>query len=145
MSLTEPTSKMSKSHKSERSRILITDASQDIKAKLGSALTDSIPGISYDPVNRPGISNLLDILSIFDTEGRRPDQIAQEYSDISPKQLKDMVSDAVISGLGGIRERYLELIAANDSYLDRIEAEGARKARKSADETMESVKAAIGL
>lgn len=145
MSLTEPTSKMSKSHKSERSRILITDSPEDIKTKFNSALTDSFPGISYDTAHRPGISNLLDILSIFDGQGRGSTQLAQDYSDISPRQLKDMVSDTVISGLGGIRERYLDLVSNNDSHLDKIEAEGARKARESANETMDIVKAAIGL
>lgn len=145
MSLTDPTSKMSKSHKSERSRILITDSAKDIKTKLGSALTDSIPGVSYDTTNRPGISNLLDILSIFDAQGRGPRQLADAYSDISPKQLKEMVTDAVITGLDGIRDRYLELLAKGDAHLDKIEAEGASKARESAEETMQLVRAAAGL
>ncbi|KAH7140539.1 hypothetical protein EDB81DRAFT_885273 [Dactylonectria macrodidyma] len=145
MSLTDPTSKMSKSHKSERSRILITDSAKDIKSKIGSALTDSIPGVSYDISNRPGISNLLDILTIFDAEGRGSEELADAYRDISPKQLKCMVTDAVITGLDGIRDRYLELLAKGDAYLDMIEAEGARKARANAEETMQSVRAAVGL
>ncbi|KAF4972620.1 hypothetical protein FZEAL_9563 [Fusarium zealandicum] len=144
MSLTDPTSKMSKSHKVERSRILITDAPQDIRAKIGSAKTDSIPGVLYDPSARPGISNLLDILSIFDPEGRNAEQLAHEYSDISPKKLKDMVSDAVIEGMDGIRDRYLELVGKGDEYLDGIEAIGARKARESAEETMQLVRDAVG-
>ncbi|RSL95550.1 hypothetical protein CEP52_012031 [Fusarium oligoseptatum] len=144
MSLTDPTSKMSKSHKAEKSRILITDAPKDIKAKISSAKTDSIPGISYDPATRPGISNLLDILSIFDAEGRQAAQLAEAYSDLSPKQLKEMVSDAVITGLDGIRDRYLELVGKGDEYLDSIEAVGARKARESAEETMQLVRGAIG-
>lgn len=145
MSLVDPKSKMSKSHKSERSRILVTDGPQEIKSKIGSALTDSLPGISYDPQERPGISNLLDILSIFDPEGRDARLLADEHSDLGPRQLKDMVSDAVIGGLNGIRDRYLELTAKGDEYLDKIEAEGARKARQSADETMQLVRSAMGL
>ncbi|KAJ3532920.1 hypothetical protein NM208_g8221 [Fusarium decemcellulare] len=145
MSLTDPTSKMSKSHKSDKSRILLTDAPQDIKVKIASAKTDSISGISYDPATRPGISNLLDILSIFDPEAREPSQLAAANSDISPKQLKDMVSDAVITGMGGIRDRYLDLVGKGDEYLDSIEAEGARKAQASADETMQIVRDAVGL
>lgn len=144
MSLTEPTAKMSKSHKSERSRILITDTPEQIKAKLGSALTDSIPGISYDTATRPGISNLLDILSVFDPEGRSTSQLAADYSEISPKQLKEMVADGVIHGLRGVRDRYLELLD-NDAYLDGVEEQGASKAQQSAAETMELVKAAVGL
>lgn len=145
MSLRDPTSKMSKSDKSERSRILITDEPEQIEKKIASAMTDSLPGISYDPVNRPGVSNLLDIFSIFDTQGRSADRLGQEYGDSKPKHLKELVADAVIRGLDGIRDRYLDLINGSDSYLDNVEAEGARKARKSADETMQIVRSAIGL
>ena len=145
MSLTDPTSKMSKSHKIARSRIMITDSPQDIKSKISSALTDSIPGISYDKNTRPGISNLLDILSIFDTDARSPSQLANDYSDLSPRQLKEMVSDAVISGLDGIRDRYSEFLGSNQSYLDKVESEGARKACESAAETMAIVREAMGM
>ncbi|RFU74174.1 3-oxoacyl-acyl-carrier- reductase [Trichoderma arundinaceum] len=144
MSLTEPTSKMSKSHKAQRSRILITDTPEEIRSKIATALTDSVPGISYDPANRPGISNLLEILSVFDTEKRGPAQLAEVYAQSSPKALKDAVADTLIAGLNGVRDRYLE-VSANDSYLDMVEREGARKAQESAKETMDIVKAAVGL
>ncbi|KAK1243062.1 hypothetical protein MKX07_003690 [Trichoderma sp. CBMAI-0711] len=144
MSLTEPTSKMSKSHPAQRSRILITDTPQEIRSKIATALTDSTPGISYDPATRPGISNLLEILSVFDPERRAPAQLAQEYAEASPKVFKEAVADALVTGLHGIRDRYLEL-SADDSYLDRIEQQGAQKAQKSAEETMDIVKAAVGL
>lgn len=144
MSLTEPTSKMSKSHEAQRSRILITDSPQDIRSKIATALTDSTPGISYDPATRPGISNLLEIFSVFDTERRSPAQLAQAYADASPKIFKEAVADALLTGLQGIRERYLDL-SANDSYLDKIEQHGARKAQESAKETMDIVKTAVGL
>jgi tryptophanyl-tRNA synthetase len=136
---------MSKSHKSERSRILITDSPEEIKAKIGSALTDSIPGVSYDPSTRPGISNLLSILSIFDSHSRTPQQLAEHHYDVSPRQLKEMVSDAVVSGLDGIRDRYRELLDAKNDYLLEVEAEGARRAQKSAQETMKLVKDAMGM
>ncbi|KAM0355382.1 hypothetical protein ACHAP4_007360 [Fusarium culmorum] len=145
MSLNDPTSKMSKSHKSEKSRILITDSPEDIKAKIGSAKTDSIPGITYNQTERPGISNLLDILSIFDPEGRKGVDLAEQYSDISPKQLKDMVTDAVVGGLAGIRDKYLELLDKGDGYLDSVEKIGAQRAQKSADDTMQIVRDSVGL
>ncbi|KAM0395755.1 hypothetical protein ACHAPZ_009256 [Fusarium culmorum] len=145
MSLNDPTSKMSKSHKSEKSRVLITDSPEDIKAKIGSAKTDSIPGITYNQTERPGISNLLDILSIFDPEGRKGVDLAEQYSDISPKQLKDMVTDAVVDGLAGIRDKYLELLDKGDGYLDSVEKIGAQKAQKSADDTMQIVRDSVGL
>ncbi len=145
MSLSEPTSKMSKSAKAERSRILITDDAKDIQLKINSALTDSLGKITYDPAIRPGVSNLLDILSIFDERNRTSAQLAEDYSDLDVKQLKRMVTDAVILGLDGIRDRYVGYLSSNQGYLEKVEAEGARKARKNAAETMVKVREAIGL
>ncbi|EXV03590.1 tRNA synthetases class I family protein [Metarhizium robertsii] len=145
MSLSDPTSKMSKSHKLARSRILITDTPDEIRLKISSALTDSVHGISYDHALRPGISNLLSLFSIFDAEKRSPEQLAQAYSDTHPRLFKDMVSDAVILGLQGIRTRYIKLIDSDTHYLDHVAADGARKALQSAEETMGMVRTAVGL
>src|SRR5690625_1725526 len=145
MSLTDPTSKMSKPHKSERSRILITDTPDEIRAKISSALTDSHAGISYDMATRPGISNLLDILSIFDAQQRTPAELANAYSQTHPREFKGMVADSVTQGLHGIRSRFLELLDSDSTYLDYVEAQGARKARENAEETMELVRSAVGL
>ncbi|KAF5724428.1 tryptophanyl-tRNA synthetase [Fusarium mundagurra] len=145
MSLQNPAEKMSKSSKSPKSRISIIDSPEEIKAKIKAATTDSIPGISYNREERPGISNLLDIMAIFDPEGRKAQELGEQYSDLSPKQLKEMVSDAVIGGLDGIRDRYTELLDKGDKHLDSIEAIGAEKACKSAEETMQVVREAVGL
>jgi tryptophanyl-tRNA synthetase len=145
MSLNDPSSKMSKSNKSERSRILITDTPEQIKAKIASALTDSLPGISYDTKERPGISNLLDILSIFDPETRDPKRLATHFSEISPRQLKDIVAESVISGLKGVRERFMALLDDKGNQLDKIAEFGSRRARESAEETMCLVRESVGL
>jgi tryptophanyl-tRNA synthetase len=145
MSLNDPTSKMSKSHKSEKSRILLTDTPDQIRSKVASALTDSMPGFTYEPDARPGVSNLLDIFSIFDPEGRTATQLATEYHDVAPKEFKSMIADALIQGLSGIRGRYLEILNSDSAYLDRVERHGASKARKSAEDTMQIVRSAVGL
>ncbi|KAG6030375.1 hypothetical protein E4U41_000119 [Claviceps citrina] len=145
MSLSDPTSKMSKSDKTARSRVLITDTPAEIRAKISSAVTDSITGVSYDPAARPGISNLLAILSVFDAQRRTPQDLAQAYSTAHPRLLKETVSEAIIVGLEGVRSRYLKLMEENNDYLDQVEAEGARKARQSAEETMAIVRSATGL
>jgi len=136
---------MSKSNKSERSRILITDTPEQIKAKIASALTDSLPGISYDTKERPGISNLLDILSIFDLETRDPKRLATHFSEMSPRQLKDIVAESVISGLKGVRERFMALLDDKENQLDKIAEFGSRRARESAEETMCLVRESVGL
>jgi len=145
MSLNDPRSKMSKSNKSERSRILITDPPEQIRKKISSAVTDSMPGVSYSTVDRPGISNLLDILSIFDLEGRTASELGKAYHDLTPKQLKALVSDHVVSGLEGFGHRYSKLLRSEQGYLDKVEAEGARKANESAIKTMEIVREAMGM
>lgn len=135
---------MSKSHKSERSRILITDSAEEIRLKISSALTDSIAGVSYDPDSRPGISNLLEICSMFDAHSRSPSDLAHEFVHLTPKMLKECVADTIITGLDGVRSRYCKLMDREDGYLEKVEAAGAEKARKSAEETMDQVKTAVG-
>jgi len=56
-----------------------------------------------------------------------------------------MVSDVVITGLAGFRQRYQELLGSRRDFLDKVEADGAAKARRSAAETMSKVREAIGL
>jgi tryptophanyl-tRNA synthetase len=156
MSLTDPTKKMSKSDANAASRVLITDAAQDIRRKIMRAVTDSQSGfVSYDPEARPGVSNLLEILAIL--EGCRggnkknrtttPGEVARgfEGSQHPLKALKERTADAVAAELRDVRERYLELMGANGGRgLDDLEALGAEKARQSADATMKLVKEAVG-
>ncbi|EEP78326.1 tryptophanyl-tRNA synthetase [Uncinocarpus reesii 1704] len=148
MSLKSPDQKMSKSHTDPNSRILLTDDPETIHKKIKVALTDSEPGISYDPDNRPGVSNLLDILSNFDDTSRlSPAELAQEHKDLSLKSLKEHVAQKVAGHLAPVRERYAELMAdeRGREYLDCVAREGADKAGRNAEKTMKQVKAAIGL
>ncbi|KAK1598808.1 tryptophanyl-tRNA synthetase [Colletotrichum navitas] len=146
MSLQQPNQKMSKSANDPRSRILIIDTPEEIHNKIMSARTDSSNYVSYDPTNRPGVSNLVEILSLFDSQGRTPCQLVETLSQASLKDLKRIVSAAVVQGLNGIRARYFELLSADEGkYLDAVEAQGAKRARLSAEETMTIVREATGL
>lgn len=148
MSLQSPTQKMSKSHKSDWSRILITDTPKEINKKIKSAVTDADNFVSYDLAARPGVSNLLRLLACFDDRGRTPEQLAAEFSavDAGLGVLKKHVAESIIAGLGDIKERYLRLLAEDDgAYIDHVAAEGARKAQLRADETMTIVREAVGL
>lgn len=147
MSLTKPTAKMSKSDPSPMSQISIIDDEQQIRKKFSRALTDSQTStVTYDRMKRPGVSNLLEILSIL--EGRTPTETAAQFDDMQHplKLLKERTADAVIKELAGVGERYRELMTKNDwEALDEIEALGAEKARKNADMMMRRVKDAVGL
>lgn len=149
MSLTQPTTKMSKSDTSPASRILITDEPSQIRKKIMRAVTDSrTDAVTYDPAERPGVSNLLEILTILEGENRAPADTAKDFEN-GPhplKMLKERTAEAVVREMGDVRERYRELLERRDgAWLDEIEAMGAEKARANADVTMKLVKEAIGL
>lgn len=135
---------MSKSDPNQTARVLITDAPGDIRRKIMSAVTDSDNSISYHPRERPGVSNLLDILSVFDAEGRTPQTLAESLETASLKDLKALVAESAVEGLAGVSERFTALMD-DSTYLDSVEADGAARARSRTAETMRAVKDAIGL
>ena len=143
MSLKEPTTKMSKSHTDARSRILLTDSPQEIHKKVKVALTDSEATITYDPARRPGVSNLIEILSHF--EGVTCDELAAQYQSASLRTLKEHVADRITHHLRDIRERYSQIMEDQSSYLDSVAEQGAETAQANASVTMRQVRDAIGL
>lgn len=111
-----------------------------------SALTDSTNSVSYSPEERPGVSNLLQLWSLFDAEGRSPEDLAIACQDMNLRTFKTKVSETIANSLAPIRTRYAELMAENEgAYIDHVEREGAKKARESAEATMVLVREAVGL
>lgn len=147
MSLTQPASKMSKSHPNAKSRILLTDREDVIRSKIKIAVTDSIEGVTYDPEKRPGVSNLLDL--IYHTaypdgiEGGQ-EALARDMAGLSMRAVKDRAADCIESVIKPVREVY-EQVIENDQLLSDVAEQGAQDARTSASKTMENVKRAVGL
>jgi tryptophanyl-tRNA synthetase len=127
------------------SRILLTDSSEELHRKIKKALTDSEPDITYDPVNRPGVSNLIEMLSHFDSNGKTCTELADELRSTSMKSLKEVVATTIDTHLRDIRERYFEIISKEAGYLEGIAEEGALQARANAAITMTAVRTALGL
>ncbi len=145
-SLRDPTSKMSKSATNPKSRITIIDSPDTIRKKLSGALTDSVEGITYQPEQRPGISNLIDIAAAIEEPSSDRHVYAQRYEKMSHKEFKNVVSDILVGALEPIRARYYELeSSAGKQLLEQIGQEGAMKARSIARQTMQQVRASIGL
>jgi tryptophanyl-tRNA synthetase len=146
MSLTNPLKKMSKSDTSPASRILITDSPELIQKKLTTAVTDSSNSVSFDPVNRHGVSNLLSLLSAFDAEGRTAEDLGKVYgSGMGLGALKKLVGEAIGEGLKGFRGEYERVVKEGEGYLEDIERRGARVAEENAEATMVRVREAVGL
>ncbi|RDI82628.1 hypothetical protein Vi05172_g7530 [Venturia inaequalis] len=148
MSLKDPTKKMSKSDPRQDSRILLTDSEKDIQIKVKTALTDSLDGdLEYDSQIRPGISNLIDIwYHLQGPDGESIQDAMKWMRAYNKKALKEHVARSIEKSLAPVRERYQELMSeSNEQYLDDVAQEGAAKALKSANATLEEVKKAMGL
>ncbi|WP_040833712.1 tryptophan--tRNA ligase [Nocardia brevicatena] len=134
--LQDPTSKMSKSASSEAGLINLLDDPKITAKKVRSAVTDTGREIRYDPENKPGISNLLVILSSL-TEipivTLELDYTGRGYGD-----LKSDVADALVEFLTPLRTKVEEYLA-DQGELDRILASGAERAREIAGKTLAQV------
>jgi tryptophanyl-tRNA synthetase len=140
MDLQDPTSKMSKSAETENGIVYLLDENSVIEKKFKRAVTDSDGVVSYDRANKPGVSNLLDILSA--ATGTPAEQLAESYSQYGP--LKKDTGDAVIALVDPIRARYHELM--NDKgELARLLKIGNQRAREVAAQTLDRAHRAIGL
>jgi tryptophanyl-tRNA synthetase len=136
---------MSKSAHDPSSRILLTDTPDEIRLKIKKAVTDSVPGVGWDPPVRPGVANLIQMLRACEREalGGSPTDdagggeeevlaLAGRYS--SPgrgiKDLKTDVADAIVETLRGPREEF-QRIRGEVGYLDSVARLGADKAKPS--------------
>lgn len=129
--------KMSKS----RGNTIEIRMSADQTAKLiKKAKTDSQRTITYDPSQRPEVSNLLMLASLCN--GRDPRQLAEEIGDGGAGKLKALVTEAINDYFAPIRQRRQEL-AANEDYLLQVLHAGNDKANQVASETLDNVRKAM--
>ncbi|MGH9038115.1 MAG: tryptophan--tRNA ligase, partial [Acidimicrobiia bacterium] len=142
MDLQNPTAKMSKSESSPMGSVLMVDPPDLVAKKIRSAVTDSGRDVRYDRVEKPGISNLLDILSAV--TGRTIPDLEAEYGDAGYGAFKAAVADTVVDVLAPVRERY-EILAADPGEVATSLARGAEKAQAIAGPVMERVRKAVGL
>jgi tryptophanyl-tRNA synthetase len=134
---------MSKSAADPNSRILLTDSAAQIKSKVRAAVTDSITsGITYDPVARPGTSNLLSIIAACTDEDVTV--VAQRYAAKNHGDLKADVVTSVEELISGPRAEFAR-IQGDVGFLDEVARAGAAAARERSAQTMIEVRARIGL
>jgi tryptophanyl-tRNA synthetase len=140
MDLQDPTSKMSKSTESDSGLVNMLDDPSAIARKFKRAVTDSESEVRYHREEKPGVSNLLEILAAC--TGGSPEALAEQYTQYGP--LKSDTGDAVIAMLEPIQQRYHDLI--NDpGELQSLLRTGAQKARTVASATLARAQSAIGM
>jgi tryptophanyl-tRNA synthetase len=140
MDLQNPTKKMSKSEDSPQGTILVLEDLDAVAKKIKRAVTDTETDVRFDPTEKPGVSNLLSILSACTSI--EPAVLADSYARYG--DLKAAVAEAVVETLRPIQQRYDEL-AADPSGTAAILAQGAEKARSIAGPVLKRARTNIGL
>lgn len=141
MSLVDPTKKMSKSDSNPKAYIALLDDLNSIRKKIKSAVTDSDGTIKYDVENKPGVSNLLTILSCV--SGKPIDELVNLYQDSNYQKFKEDVAEAVIKEIEPIQQKYNELI--NSNVIDEVLDQGRDYANYLANKKLNKVYNKIGL
>jgi len=140
MSLTDPTKKMSKSDSDPNNRINLLDEPSSIKKKIMKAVTDSESEIRLDWDNKPGVSNLLTIYSLF--TGMEIEEVINKFNGQGYGTLKKELAEVVIDKLTVIQKNYKDL---SRDYVLKVLKEGAERAQAVAEKTLKEVKEKMGL
>lgn len=141
MDLVDPMKKMSKSSDNPKGVIKLLDDLDSIRKKIMSATTDSESVIRFDPVNKPGISNLINIYSCV--TGKSIKNIEDEFKDVNYGNFKTKVADVVVEEVSKIQNRYNEIL--NSSMIDDILDEGISKTREIAKQKYDDIRKKVGL
>ena len=141
MSLTSPENKMSKSDKDPNGCVYILERPEDILRKFKKAVTDSEACVRYDPENKPGVSNLMQIYAV--TTGRSFEDIEREFAGHGYGDFKAAVGESVVEMLRPIREE-TERMLSDKAYLQGVYRAGAEKAARVANRTLGKVYKKVG-
>ena len=144
MSLRDGSRKMSKSEPSDMSRINLTDPADKIQQKIRKARTDPepLPGEPEGLEGRPEARNLVGIFAALGNKA--PADVCAEFGGAKFSVFKDALADVTVSALSPIT-REMERLLGDHSYIDRVLAEGAARARDIAYPILREVQGTVGL
>jgi tryptophanyl-tRNA synthetase len=136
MDLQDPTSKMSTTLSPEQGAVYIVDSPDAIRKKFKSAVTDSGREVRYDPQEKPGVSNLLEIMNV--ATGESIEALERRFDGAGYGEFKEAAGESVVELLTPIRERF-EALRADERELQRLLGVGADKARRASEPTLEAM------
>jgi tryptophanyl-tRNA synthetase len=139
MSLSDPKKKMSKSD--PKGDIYLSDTLEQMRKKIMSAVTDTGHEIKFDVENKPGISNLMTIMSSL--SGKSFADIEKEFEGKGYGDFKRAVADCVIQEMDPFKARYEAIIASGE--VDKILEDGAKRAYEASSVVLKRVQKAVGL
>ena len=141
MSLTDGSSKMSKSDPNEGSRINLLDPPELITKKIKRAKTDPTMGLEFGNPERPEADNLLGLYAILSGKGR--EAAAAECQAMGWGAFKPILAEAAVEALKPVQERYAEL-RADRGTLEAVLQQGRERANAVASDSLERVRKALG-
>lgn len=140
MSLADPKKKMSKSDENENGFISMADDRDTVLRKIKRAVTDSDSVVKHS-VDKPGVSNLLTIYSLF--KNITVAQAEKEFEGQGYGYFKEQVACAISDVLTPIQQKQKEILA-NKDYMEQVLSEGAIKAENIARKTLSKVYRKVG-
>ena len=141
MDLQEPTEKMGKTDSSESGTVLMLDPPEVIRKKFKTAVTDSGTEVRHDPDEKPGVSNLIEIMAV--ASGQSIAEVEAQFDGQGYGAFKEAVAEAVVELVAPIQPRYEEL-RADEGELRRLLAQGAEKARETSAPKVEAMYERMG-
>jgi tryptophanyl-tRNA synthetase len=139
--LQEPERLMSTTRGAPQGVVRIVDPPDEIRRKFKTAITDSGTDVRHAPDEKPGISNLLEIMSV--ATGEPVPELEARYDGGGYGRFKEDVAEAVIELFAPIQGRYEEL-RADEGELHAMLARGAEKAREASAPTLEQMYERMG-
>lgn len=141
MDLVNPLKKMSKSSDNKKGVIYLLDDEKDIRKKIMSATTDSETLVKFDPDNKPGISNLINIYAAI--KEKKVEEVEKEFEGSNYGNFKKAVADAVVELTNNIKEKYNKYIESD--IIEKMLDESIDKVRKIAKDKYNLVKNRINI
>jgi tryptophanyl-tRNA synthetase len=139
--LQEPERAMSTTMGAEQGVVRLVDEPDVIRKKFKTAVTDSGRDVLHDPAAKPGISNLIEIMSV--ATGDSIAEIESRFDGAGYGQFKEDVGEAVVALVAPIQERFREL-RSDDAELQRLLRIGADKAREASTPTLSAMYERMG-
>jgi tryptophanyl-tRNA synthetase len=140
MSLRHPENKMSKSSDDINGTIYFNDEKDNILKKFKSSVTDSENIVRYDPKNKPGISNLIEIYAAVND--KEISDAEKEFENSQYGEFKIAVAETVVDYLDPIKKNFDDLTSEN---LEDIIVSNLKSAKDSAQKTIIEVEEALGI
>jgi tryptophanyl-tRNA synthetase len=139
--LQEPERLMSTTRGAPQGVVRMIDSPDVVRKKFKTAVTDSGTEVRHDPDEKPGVSNLIEIMAVV--TGSSIAEVEAQFDGQGYGAFKEGVAEAVVELFAPIQQRY-EQLRADEAELRRLLARGAEKAREASAPTLETMYERMG-